>query len=43
MLLLITFYLDRPVRGLVRVPDSPLVDLRASMELPPAARAPNGR
>jgi hypothetical protein len=42
VLLLITFDLDRPVRGLVRVPDTPLVDLRASMELPPAARAPSG-
>ena len=42
VLLLITFDLDRPVRGLVRVPDTPLVNLRASMELPPAARAPGG-
>jgi hypothetical protein len=42
MLLLITFDLDRPVRGLVRVPDTPLLDVRASMELPPAARAPHG-
>jgi hypothetical protein len=42
VLLLITFDLDRPVRGLVRVPDTPLVNLRASMELPPAARAPTG-
>jgi hypothetical protein len=41
VLLLITFDLDRPVRGLVRVPNTPLVDLRASMELPPAARAPS--
>jgi hypothetical protein len=41
MLLLITFDLDRPVRGLVSVPDTPLVDLRASMEQPPAARAPD--
>jgi hypothetical protein len=40
ILLLITFDLDRPVRGLVRVPDTPLVNLRASMELPPAASAP---
>ena len=40
VLLLITFDLDRPVRGLVRVPDTPLVDVRASMELPPAAAAP---
>ena len=41
MLLLITFDLDRPVRGLVRVPDTPLVGLRASMDLPPAAQAPD--
>ena len=40
VLLLITFDLDRPTRGLVTVPDAPLVALRASMELPPAARAP---
>ena len=42
VLLLITFDLDRPVRGLVRVPDTPLVNLRDSMEQPPAARAPSG-
>ncbi len=41
ILLLITFDLDRPTRGLVTVPDTPLVALRASMELPPAAEAPN--
>jgi hypothetical protein len=41
-LLLITFDLDRPVRGLVRVPDAPLVAVRDSMEKPPAARAPGG-
>jgi hypothetical protein len=28
VLLLVTFDLDRPVRGLVRVPDTPLVNLR---------------
>jgi hypothetical protein len=39
-LLLVTFDLDRPTRGFVRVPDTPLVALRASMELPPAATAP---
>jgi hypothetical protein len=39
-LLLVTFDLDRPTRGLVRVPDTPLRALRASMELPPAAPAP---
>ena len=37
MLLLVTFDLDRPVRGLITVPSAPLESLRASMELPPAA------
>ena len=41
VLLLVTFDLDRPTRGTVVVPDAPLVSLRASMELPPAARAPS--
>lgn len=41
VLLLITFDLDRPTRGLVTVPNAPLVSLRASMALPPAAAAPN--
>jgi hypothetical protein len=41
VLLLITFDLDRPTRGLVTVPDRPLVALRASMELPPAAEGPD--
>ena len=40
-LLLVTFDLDRPTRGVVTVPDTPLVALRASMELPPAAEAPD--
>jgi hypothetical protein len=40
LLLLVTFDLDRPERGLIQVPDTPLVNLRASMELPPAAAAP---
>ncbi|HEY7605129.1 MAG TPA: hypothetical protein VH760_12775 [Gaiellaceae bacterium] len=40
MLLLVTFDLDRPTRGLIRVPDAPLKALRASMALPPAAAAP---
>jgi hypothetical protein len=39
--LLITFDLDRPTRGVVTVPDTPLVLLRASMELPPAAQPPS--
>ena len=37
LLILVTFDLDRPTRGLIRVPDTPLLELRASMELPPAA------
>jgi hypothetical protein len=40
LLLLITFDLDRPVRGIIRVPDGPLVAARAEMSLPPAAAAP---
>ena len=37
MLLLVTFDLDRPTRGLITVPATPLELLRASMALPPAA------
>jgi hypothetical protein len=37
LLLFVTFDLDRPHRGLITVPTAPLVALRASMELPPAA------
>ena len=37
LLLLVTFDLDRPTRGLIRVPATPLTTLRASMLLPPAA------
>ena len=37
MLLFVTFDLDRPTRGLIEVPDTPLVALRASMDEPPAA------
>jgi len=40
VLLLVTFDLDRPTRGLIKVPDSPLVAVRASMVLPPAAGGP---
>ena len=39
-LLMVTFDLDRPTRGLISVPSTPLTSLRASMELPPAAVAP---
>jgi hypothetical protein len=41
VLLVVIFDLDRPTRGLIRVPDAPLVALRASMTLPPAARGPS--
>ena len=37
LLLFVTFDLDRPHRGFITVPTAPLVALRASMELPPAA------
>ena len=40
LLLLVTFDLDRPTRGLIKVPSTPLESVRASMELPPAAEAP---
>ena len=40
LLLLVTFDLDRPTRGLIKVPATPLASVRASMVLPPAAQAP---
>jgi hypothetical protein len=40
LLLGVTFDLDRPVRGLIQVPASALVDERAAMSAPPAASAP---
>ena len=40
LLVLVILDLDRPTRGLIRVPDAPLVALRASMALPPAAHGP---
>jgi Flp pilus assembly protein TadB len=39
-LLLVTADLDRPTRGLIQVPDTALRNQLASMELPPAATAP---
>jgi hypothetical protein len=41
LLLLVTFDLDRPTRGLIKVPSTPLESVRASMALPPAAAAPS--
>ncbi len=41
LLLLVTFDLDRPTRGLIEVPDAPLKALRASMELPPPPPVPS--
>ena len=40
LLLLVTFDLDRPTRGLIKVPATPLQALRVSMALPPAAQGP---
>jgi hypothetical protein len=40
MLLYVSFDLDRPTRGLITVPSTPLVSLRASMALPPPASGP---
>jgi hypothetical protein len=34
LVLIITFDLDRPTRGLIRIPDEPLRQLRTSMTLP---------
>src|SRR3954447_11151194 len=42
-LLLVTTDLDRPTRGLIRVPDTALTDQLASMTLPPAAAGPRSR
>jgi hypothetical protein len=41
VILLVTFDLDRPRRGLIRVPVSPLVQARAEMVPPPAASPPS--
>ncbi|MFC4785046.1 bestrophin-like domain [Nocardioides sp. MAHUQ-72] len=38
-LLFVTFDLDRPTRGFIEIPDTPLTDLRASMDEPPVAGA----
>jgi hypothetical protein len=40
MLLLVTFDLDRPTRGLIEVPATPLQSVRDAMSLPPAAQGP---
>jgi hypothetical protein len=40
LLLLIIFDLDRPTRGIIKVPSTPLANVRASMALPPAANGP---
>ena len=42
LLLQVTFDLDRPTRGLIQVPATPLVDVATSMSEPPAAEAPDG-
>ena len=39
-LVLVTFDLDRPTRGLITIPATPLLAVKATMSLPPAAPAP---
>ena len=39
-LLFVTFDLDRPTRGRITIPDTPLTSLRSSMDQPPAAGGP---
>jgi hypothetical protein len=39
-LILVTFDLDRPTRGLITIPAAPLIAEKATMTLPPAAPAP---
>jgi hypothetical protein len=41
LLVLVTFDLDRPTRGLITVPATPLLAEKATMSLPPAAPAPS--
>ncbi len=43
MLLLVTFDLDRPTRGLIRVPADPLTSLSREMQLPPRRPDPHSR
>ena len=40
LLILVTFDLDRPTRGVITVPATPLLAEKATMSLPPAAPAP---
>jgi hypothetical protein len=40
VMLLVIFDLDRPHRGLITIPDGPIVAVRESMNLPPAATGP---
>jgi hypothetical protein len=40
-LVLVTFDLDRPTRGLIRIPATPLEAEKVTMSLPPAAPAPS--
>ena len=40
LLVLVTFDLDRPTRGFIRIPATPLVAEKATMSVPPVAPAP---
>ena len=39
-LVFVTFDLDRPTRGLIQIPATPLLAEKVTMSLPPAAAAP---
>jgi hypothetical protein len=41
-MMLVIFDLDRPHRGMIEIPDAPIVAVRESMDQPPAAAAPTG-
>ncbi|MEA2843226.1 MAG: hypothetical protein QOJ69_897 [Actinomycetota bacterium] len=43
LILLVSLDLDRPVRGLITIPSTPIAALRVSMDQPPAATAPAPR
>ena len=40
LILFVSFDLDRPHRGVITVPDAPLVAARQMMDAPPAADGP---
>jgi hypothetical protein len=39
-MLLVIFDLDRPHRGMITIPDGPIIAVRGLMDAPPSAAAP---